>query len=74
VLGWRKVKSSGETLLEIVLLRQYALASTGLLAGDYTLLDPNITDNDMELKRTGEDKTMHRLATVHDFLEMWQGR
>jgi len=27
----------------------------------------------MELKREAEEKKLHRMAKVHDFLEMWQG-
>jgi len=36
-------------------------------------LDPDSTDNDMEMKREAEEKKFHRMAKVHDFLEMWQG-
>jgi len=36
-------------------------------------LDPDSTDNDMEMKREAEEKKLHRIAKVHDFLEMWQG-
>jgi len=27
----------------------------------------------MEMKREAEQKKLHRMAKVHDFLEMWQG-
>jgi hypothetical protein len=27
----------------------------------------------MEMKREADEKTLHRMAKVHDFLEMWQG-
>jgi len=30
-------------------------------------------DNDLEMKREEEQKTLHRMAKVHDMLEMWQG-
>jgi len=36
-------------------------------------LDPDSTDNDMEMKREAEEKKLHRMAKVHDFLAMWQG-
>jgi len=36
-------------------------------------LDPDSTDNDMEMKREAEEKKLHRMAKVHNFLEMWQG-
>jgi hypothetical protein len=36
-------------------------------------LDPDSTDNDIERQREAEEKKLHRIAKVHDFLEMWQG-
>jgi hypothetical protein len=36
-------------------------------------LDPDSTDKEMEMKREAEEKKLHRMAKVHDFLEMWQG-
>jgi hypothetical protein len=36
-------------------------------------MDPNSTDNDMELMREAEEKKLHRMATVHDSSEIWQG-
>ena len=73
VIGWRQSKTTGETLRENVVVRQYAQATSGLLAGNDPVLDPNSTDNDMELKREAEEKKLHRMAKVHDILEMWQG-
>jgi len=43
------------------------------LAGDDPVLDRSESDNDFELKREAEEKKLHRMAKVHDFLEMWQG-
>jgi hypothetical protein len=37
------------------------------------VLDPNSTNNDMELKGEAEDKELHRLAKVQNLLGMWQG-
>jgi len=31
------------------------------------------TENDSEMKKEAEDGKLHRMAKVHDFLEMWQG-
>jgi hypothetical protein len=31
------------------------------------------TGNDSEMKKAAEEKKLHRMAKVHDFLEMWQG-
>jgi len=73
VIGWRQSKTTGETLRKKVVLRQFARGNSGLLAGDDPLLDHDSTDNDMEMKREAEEKKLHRMAKVHDFLEMWQG-
>ena len=73
VIGWRQSKPSGETLHEEVLLRQFAQANNGILAGDDPVLDSSSTDNNMEMKREVEEKKLHRMAKVHDLLEMWQG-
>jgi len=73
VIGWRQSKTTGETLREKVVVRQFARANNGLLAGDDPILDPSSSDNDMEMKREAEEKKLHRMAKVHDFLEMWQG-
>jgi len=73
VIGWRQSKTTGETLREEVVVSQYAQANSGLLAGDDPVLDLDSTDNDMEMKREAEEKKLHRVAKVHDFLGMWQG-
>jgi hypothetical protein len=73
VNGWRQSTTTGKTLRENVVVRESARANSGLLAGDDPVLDPNSSDNEMELKREAEETTLHRMAKVHDFLEMWQG-
>jgi len=73
VRGWRQSKNTGETLRETVVVRQFARANSGLLAGYDPVLDPDSTDNDMEMKREAEEKTLHRMAKVHELLGMWQG-
>jgi len=37
------------------------------------VLDRSQTDDELELKRVPEERSLHRMANVHDFLEMWQG-
>jgi len=73
VIGWRQSKTTGKTLPEKVVVRRFARANSGLLAGDNPVLDPVSTDNDMEMKREAEEKKLHRMAKVHDFSGMWQG-
>jgi len=42
------------------------------LAGDDPDLDTMNTENDSEKKKKAEQRTLHRMAKVHDSLEMWQ--
>jgi hypothetical protein len=73
VIGCRQWKTTGKTLRKTLVVRQFTRANSGVLAGDDPGLDPNSTDNDMELKREAEEKKLHKMAKVHDLLEMWQG-
>jgi hypothetical protein len=36
-------------------------------------LDTINTENDSEMKKEAEERKLHRMAKVHDILEMWQG-
>jgi hypothetical protein len=73
VIGWRQSKGTGETFLEKVVVRPFAPANKGILAGTDPELDNANTENDSEMKKESEERTLHRMANVHDFLEMWQG-
>jgi hypothetical protein len=73
VIGWRQSKTTGETLREKVVVRQFARANNGILAGTDPELETMNTENDSEMKKEAEEKKLHRMAKVHDFLEMWQG-
>jgi len=43
------------------------------LAGTDPELDTTNTENDSEMKKEVEERKLHRMAKLHDFLEMWQG-
>jgi len=43
------------------------------LARNDPVLDITNTGNDSKMKKEAEDRKLHRMAKVHDFLEMWQG-
>jgi hypothetical protein len=43
------------------------------LAGTDPELDTTNTENDSEMKTEAEERKLHRMAKVHNFLEMWQG-
>jgi len=73
VIGWRQSKTTGETLREMVAVREFARTNTGLQPGDDPVLDSTSTDTNMEMKRETEQKKLHRVAKVHDLLEMSQG-
>jgi hypothetical protein len=40
------------------------------LAGTDPELDTTNTENDSEMKKEAEERTLHRMAKIHDFLEM----
>jgi hypothetical protein len=44
-----------------------------MLVGDCAVFDTMVTENDLELKKEMEERKLHRMANVHDVLEMWQG-
>jgi hypothetical protein len=57
VIGWRQSKTTGETLCEKVIVRQFAWANHGILAGTDPELDTMNTDNDSEMKKEHQQKT-----------------
>jgi len=73
VMGWRQSKTRGETLSENVVVRHFARANNGILAGTDPELDNMNTENDSEMKKEAEERKFFRMAKVHDFLEIWQG-
>ena len=73
VIGWTQSKATGETLHKKVVVRQFARANHGILAGTDLELDTTHTENDTEMKKEAEERKLHRMPKVHDFLEMWQG-
>ena len=73
VIGWRLSKTTGETLGNEVLVRQFARANNGILAGADPEWDIMNTENDTEIKNATEGRKLHRMAKVHDFMGMWQG-
>jgi len=73
VIGWRQSKSTEGTLRENVVVRQFARANIGILAGADPELDTTNTENHLEMKKEAQERKLHRMAKVQDFLEMWQG-
>jgi hypothetical protein len=56
-----------------VLIRQFAQANNGILAGTHAELDTTNTEHDSEMKKEEEEKKLPTMAKIYDFLEMWQG-
>jgi len=73
VIRWRQPKTTDETSCKKVVVSQFVRANNGLLVGDDSELDPTSADNDMEMKKDAEQKKLHRMAKVPDFLDLWQG-
>ena len=73
-IGWRQSNTTGETLLKRVIVRQIARANNWTVAGADPGLHTMNAENDSEMKKEAEEKKLHRMAKVHDLLEMWQGR
>jgi len=73
VIDCRQSKTTGKTLWEKVVVRQFGGAHNGRLAGHWTALDTTETEQDFKLKKGLEERKLHRMAKVHNFLEMWQG-
>jgi len=73
VIGWRQVKTTHETLGKKVIVRQFARANNGILAGTDPESDTINTENELEMKKEVEERKLHRMVKVHNFLELWQG-
>jgi len=73
IIGWRQSKSTGKTLGEKVVVSQFTWANNGLFAGADPELDTTNTENDTEMKKETEERKLHRMAKVHNFLDMRQG-
>jgi len=72
VISWRQSITTGETFREKVVVRQFARVNNGILAGTDPELNTTNTENDSEMKKEAEERKLHRMAKVHNFLEMWQ--
>ena len=59
IIGWRQSKTTGETLREKVVVRQFAQANIWILAGADPDLDTMNTENDSEMKKEAEERKLH---------------
>jgi hypothetical protein len=51
VIGWRQSKTTGETFREKLVVRQFARANHGIVAGADPELDTMNTEHDSEMKK-----------------------
>jgi len=72
VIGWKQSQTTGETLRENVIVRQFPWAYNWILAGDDQALYMKNTENELEMKWEVEERKLHRMANVHNHLEMLQ--
>jgi len=73
VMNRTRTRSDGPEPLLLLVVRPFAQANNGILAGDDAPLNTTNTEHDSEMKTEAEEMQLHRMAKVHDFLEMWQG-
>jgi len=73
IIGCWKLTTTGGTFREDVIFRQFARANNWILAGDDPVLDTTNTENDSQMKEVADEGNWHRMAKVHNSLEMWQG-
>jgi hypothetical protein len=70
VIGWRQSKNTGEPFRKKVVLRQFSRANIAILAAIGPELDTANADNASEMKKVAEERKLHSMGKVHDFLEM----
>lgn len=73
VISWRHPKTTGNTVQVKVIVRQFAGANNGTLAGDYPAFNTTETENDLELQKEVKQKKLHGIAKVYDLFVRWQG-
>jgi len=70
VISRRHLKTTGETLRNKFIVILFAWAKNRISAGDNTTLGMTESENAFEMKRYAEERKLHRMAKVHEFLDM----
>jgi len=73
VISWRQSITRGENLRKKVVVMLFARANNEILESTGKELDDTNTGNDSEMKKEAEERILHSMAKVHDFLKIWQG-
>jgi len=66
-------KTTGKSVQDKIVILQFAAVNNGIFASNYIVLDTTNTENDLELMNEAEERILHRVAKVHNMVEMWQG-
>jgi hypothetical protein len=72
-IGWSQSYTTGETLCEKVVVRQFAQANKCILADIDPEVDTTNRENNAQMKIEAEQRKFYRMAKIHSCLEMWQG-
>ena len=67
-------KTTAVTRRTTVIVRQLAGANTWNLTCADQSFETGNRENESEMKRHVEERTLLRMAKVHDILDIWQGR
>jgi len=72
IIGCSQLNSTGKTLYETVVFRQYTHSNIGELAGHDPILDMTEAENDIERRREAVDRKFNSMAKVHNCFEIWK--
>jgi hypothetical protein len=67
VIGWRQSKTTGETIGEKFVVRQFADGNRILVVTDPES-DTTNTETDSEMKKEAEESKLHRMVKFNEFL------
>jgi hypothetical protein len=66
-------QTTGETLWNKVVLSEFPHGNTEISAGDCAALDITDIECHLEFKNEEEQRKLHPMANIYNFLQMWQG-
>jgi hypothetical protein len=71
--GWTQSKTTVKTLRQKVIVRLCPQAKNAICAGTDPALDTMNRDNNSQMTKEAEERKLHRMAKVHNLMEMGQG-
>jgi hypothetical protein len=73
IIGWTQSKTTIKTLREQVIVKLFPQANNAIFAGTDPELDTMNSENNSQMKKEAEERELHRMAKVHNSMEMGQG-